>query len=62
MIILKVVIFNGALANKNQQMTFQKIIEEELTNIGMETESLILNQIEIKTCIGCFKCWDTTPG
>lgn len=62
MIILKAVIFNGALANKNQQMTFQKIIEEELTNIGMETESLILNQIEIKNCIGCFKCWDTTPG
>lgn len=43
-------------------MTFQKIIEEELTNVGMDTESLIMNQIEIKTCIGCFNCWDTTPG
>lgn len=59
---MKAVIFNGALKNKNQQITFQEIIEEELAYVGMETESLMLNQIDIKTCIGCFKCWDTTPG
>ncbi len=59
---MKAIIFNGALAGKNQLMTFQNIIEEELVNIGMETESYVLNQIEIKSCIGCFRCWDTTPG
>jgi multimeric flavodoxin WrbA len=22
----------------------------------------VLNQVEVKSCIGCFRCWHTTPG
>ncbi|MHA1552614.1 MAG: NAD(P)H-dependent oxidoreductase, partial [Candidatus Heimdallarchaeaceae archaeon] len=55
-------IFNGALKGKDQLSIFQKILEKELENKGITTESIVLNEIEIKSCIGCFKCWDTTPG
>lgn len=40
----------------------QETLEEELKNIGMPSESFILHQHNIKYCIGCFMCWDTTPG
>ncbi|MHA1201124.1 MAG: flavodoxin family protein [Candidatus Heimdallarchaeaceae archaeon] len=59
---MNALIFNGALKGKNQLSTFQEILEEELENIGINPESIILNEVEIKSCIGCFKCWDTTPG
>jgi len=38
------------------------MLEEELTKVGMNTESIILHKQNLKYCIGCFKCWDTTPG
>jgi multimeric flavodoxin WrbA len=43
-------------------MPIQKILEEELGNAGWAVESVLLHEIEIRSCIGCFKCWDTTPG
>jgi len=60
--LLRATIFNASLAKKDQLKSFQQIIEEEFANVGMETKSYLLNQIEIKTCIGCFKCWTETPG
>ncbi len=58
----KVLILNGSLENQTHLMSTQSILEEELSNAGWECESLILHQMKIGTCIGCFQCWDTTPG
>lgn len=59
---MSAVIFNGSLKNQEDLISLQKILEEELSNVGLSPESFVLHQIEIKSCIGCFKCWDTTPG
>ncbi len=59
---MDVIIFNGSLKNGNQHLSIQRSIEKELTSIGVEWETIILNSTDLKSCIGCFKCWDTTPG
>jgi multimeric flavodoxin WrbA len=40
----------------------EEVLKEELTNAGWNTESILINQVDFKSCIGCFMCWDTTPG
>ncbi len=59
---MKATILNGSLKDQDQMLPIQKMLEEELTSVGMNTESIILHQQNLKYCIGCFKCWDTTPG
>ncbi|NPD88214.1 MAG: flavodoxin family protein [Asgard group archaeon] len=59
---MSAVIFNGSLSNQKDLIPLQKIMEEELKNIGLVPETYLLHQTDIKSCIGCFKCWDTTPG
>ncbi len=55
-------ILNGSLKHQYHLIPVQKILEEELGSAGWSAESILLNEVEIKSCIGCFKCWDTTPG
>jgi len=43
-------------------MPIQGILEEELDEVGVKTESILLHQTQVKSCIGCFRCWYTTPG
>ncbi len=59
---MSVIIFNGSLSNQSSLYPIQVILEHKFEAIGMNIESYILHQIEIKSCIGCFRCWDTTPG
>ena len=59
---MKATILNGSLKDQDQMLPIQKMLEEELTKVGMNTESIILHKQNLKYCIGCFKCWDTTPG
>jgi multimeric flavodoxin WrbA len=59
---LSVVIFNGSLGEHTDLDPIQKNLEQELIAIGLNVNSYILHKIKIKSCIGCFKCWHTTPG
>jgi len=59
---MKALILNGGLEHQAHLMPIQDILESELSSAGWECESLILRQFKVGTCIGCFKCWDTTPG
>lgn len=59
---LKAVILNGSLLNQIQLMPIQRILIEELSREGWSVESILLHQQDIKSCIGCFRCWNTTPG
>lgn len=59
---VSVLILNGSLKTGNQHKLYQEIIEKELASKGVSCESIILNATDLKSCIGCFKCWDTTPG
>jgi multimeric flavodoxin WrbA len=55
-------ILDGSLEHQQHLIPIQKILVEELENAGWDTEPILLHEHEIKTCIGCFRCWDTTPG
>jgi multimeric flavodoxin WrbA len=59
---MKALILNGSLENQTHLLSTHGILEEELSYAGWECESLILHTMKIGTCIGCFQCWDTTPG
>jgi multimeric flavodoxin WrbA len=57
-----VVIFNGDLTGQTHLAPIQKALEDEFNSQNKKTTSYVMNQIEIKSCTGCFRCWDTTPG
>jgi len=59
---MKALILNGSLEHQTHLMSIQDMLEGELLNAGWECEALILHQFKVGTCIGCFQCWDTTPG
>jgi len=59
---MKALVLNGSLKNQTHLIPIQKILESELSNAGWDHESLVLHRFKVGTCIGCFKCWDTTPG
>jgi len=59
---LDAIILNGSLKQQHHLIPIQKILVEELGSTGWNTEPILLNDVEIRTCIGCFKCWHTTPG
>ena len=59
---MKALILNGSLANQEHLMPAQKIIEEVLGSGGWDVDPVLLRDVEVWSCLGCFKCWDTTPG
>ena len=56
------IILNGSLKHQHHLIPIQKILEEELGSAGWDVEPILLHEVKINSCIGCFKCWDTTPG
>jgi multimeric flavodoxin WrbA len=58
----KALILNGSLAQQEHLMPVQKVIEEELKAAGWSADPILLRDVEISSCLGCFNCWDTTPG
>ena len=59
---MNALILNGSLKHQHFLEPFQNILMEELKNGGWNPESILLYQADIRGCLGCFKCWDTTPG
>jgi len=59
---MNAIILNGSLKHQYHLIPIQKILVEELGSAGWNVEPILLNEVKIRSCIGCFKCWDTTPG
>lgn len=59
---MNALILNGSLKHQHHLDPIQHALVEELENVGWSTESVVLHQSNIRGCLGCFKCWDTTPG
>ena len=59
---MNALILNGSLADQEFLMPAQKIIEEVLGRGGWDVDPVLLRNVEVWSCLGCFKCWDTTPG
>jgi hypothetical protein len=59
---VKSIILNGALGEDPTLDRVQQVLTRELTGMDWEVTDLILRQVEIATCVGCFGCWIRTPG
>lgn len=59
---LKALILNGSLKNQIQLEPVQETLEEELRGGGWSVESVLLHELDIRSCTGCFRCWNVTPG
>lgn len=55
-------ILNGRLKHQHHLDPIHHALVTELETAGWSTESILLHQSKIRGCLGCFKCWDTTPG
>ena len=59
---MKAFVLNGSVSGHDDFEQIQKILIDELEASGYETEAVALHRENIKPCIGCFRCWHTTPG
>lgn len=59
---MQTLILNGSLPGQDELEPIQRILEETLADSKANVESVILHESDIRTCIGCFRCWGTTPG
>jgi len=60
---MKVTVFNGS--PRGRKSNSHKIVEPLLEGAGQagaQTEEVFLIEREIKHCLGCFACWEKTPG
>ena len=56
------VILNGMYEGDSFIPLIERAISEEFKKKNINGESIILNEQDIKPCLGCFKCWVQTPG
>ncbi len=59
---MQTLILNGSLPGQDELEPIQRILKETLADLKASVESVLLHESDIRTCIGCFRCWDTTPG
>lgn len=59
---MRVLVLNGSLQGDSFVGPVHDIVIEELKAKGWEVEAVVLRDIEISHCLGCFKCWTKTPG
>ena len=59
---MRAVILNGSLKNQTQLEPVQETLEVELRSGGWSVESILLHELDIRSCTGCFRCWNVTPG
>jgi hypothetical protein len=59
---MEILLLNGSLKHQQHLMPIQDILMDEFISVGSSIESVLLNEVNVRSCLGCFKCWDTTPG
>ena len=59
---MKALVLNGVGNNTQHLDRIGETIMRELRSLRWEAENLILRDIEIAPCMGCFGCWVQTPG
>ena len=57
---MKALLLDGSL-NYDFEMIYA-LISEELKRNGFEVDSILLRDIKVASCQGCFDCWLKSPG
>jgi hypothetical protein len=59
---MKAVILNGSIGDETDVDSIHEVIVNELKGMAFEVESLVLRDIEVGHCLGCYGCYVRTPG
>ncbi len=59
---MKALVLNGMRKEDPEVENIYNHLIDELRGSGWEVTSLILKDIDISHCLGCFGCWIRTPG
>ena len=59
---MQAVVLNGSEKGDPALAGVHQIIVDELDRMEWKVESLILHELDIRHCAGCFGCWVQTPG
>jgi multimeric flavodoxin WrbA len=59
---MKALLLNGILKDDPDFEMISSSIIELLEGNGFETEQIILKNVKVTPCQGCFECWVKTPG
>ncbi len=60
---MRILILNGnPTGTKGGLDQYIERLADEMSNAGHNVQVLILRDMTIKPCIGCFNCWVKTPG
>lgn len=59
---MNALILNGVLKGQENIAGILKVIQKTLDEAKIKSDTIVLHDTAINFCIGCFKCWDTTPG
>ena len=59
---MNALIFNGSKDGDDSLRISQEAIETRLKEMGWQVDNLLLREMEIAPCLGCFGCWVKTPG
>lgn len=59
---MKALLLNGSLKKDLDIDKIQSLIIEELERNRFDIESILLRQVNLAACQGCFDCWVKSPG
>ncbi len=59
---MEALILNGALAGDAELDAVQELLSRELAAAGCRTRGMVLRDLPVAYCQGCFECWLRTPG
>ena len=59
---MRAVILNGSHHGDQASAVLHEVVAGELAARGWEVEPFVLRDLQIAFCIGCFGCWERTPG
>jgi hypothetical protein len=59
---VRAVILNGSHHGDQASAVLHGVIAGELAERGWEVEPFVLRDLGIAWCVGCFGCWERTPG
>lgn len=59
---MKTLVLDGRLKQQFYLDPIFNILKHEMESADWHPETILLHRAKIRGCLGCFKCWDTTPG